>query len=89
MTPVAIYARFSTEKQRDASIDDQIRLCRERADREGWRVVDTFTDREGRYRRALQAPEFAGVQRSSPPYLRGVITLTAQKEVHITIDFNF
>ena len=45
MTRVAIYARFSTEMQRDASIEDQIRLCRERADREGWRVVETFTDR--------------------------------------------
>lgn len=45
MTLVAIYARFSTEMQRDASIDDQIRLCQERADREGWHVVNTFTDR--------------------------------------------
>lgn len=26
---VAIYARFSSENQRDASIDDQVRLCRE------------------------------------------------------------
>ncbi len=45
MTRVAIYARFSTEMQREASIEDQIRLCRERADREGWRIVETFTDR--------------------------------------------
>jgi DNA invertase Pin-like site-specific DNA recombinase len=45
MTFVAIYARFSTDMQRDASIDDQIRLCQERADREGWHVVNTFADR--------------------------------------------
>jgi len=45
MTRVAIYARFSSEMQRDASIEDQIRLCRERADREDWHVVETFADR--------------------------------------------
>ncbi|WP_424988967.1 recombinase family protein [Microbulbifer sp. S227A] len=31
--------------QRDASIDDQLRLCHETAEREGWQVVDAFTDR--------------------------------------------
>jgi site-specific DNA recombinase len=45
MSRVAIYARFSSEMQRDASIEDQIRLCQERANREGWRVIETFTDR--------------------------------------------
>ncbi|PWR18373.1 recombinase family protein [Zavarzinia compransoris] len=41
---VAIYARFSSENQRDASIDDQIRVCRARAEREQWQVVEIFTD---------------------------------------------
>ncbi|WP_171232748.1 recombinase family protein [Ruegeria sp. HKCCA4812] len=45
MTRVAIYARFSSQMQRDASIDDQMRLCRERAEREGWTVVDAYSDR--------------------------------------------
>ncbi len=40
----AIYARFSSDNQRDASIEDQIRLCREKADREGWTVVQCYTD---------------------------------------------
>ncbi|WP_245820741.1 recombinase family protein [Flavimaricola marinus] len=31
--------------QRDASIDDQERLCRERAEREGWTITGIFTDR--------------------------------------------
>ncbi len=31
----AIYARYSSDNQRDASIEDQIRLCSERAEREG------------------------------------------------------
>jgi len=45
MSRAAIYARFSSQMQRDASIDDQVRLCRERADKENWQVVDTFVDR--------------------------------------------
>ena len=44
MTTAAIYARYSSDLQRDASIEDQIRLCKERAKREGWRVVNCYTD---------------------------------------------
>jgi site-specific DNA recombinase len=44
MTAVAIYARYSSDQQRDASIEDQIRLCQERAAREGWRVRQCYTD---------------------------------------------
>jgi site-specific DNA recombinase len=42
---VAIYARFSTDKQRDASIEDQIDSCRELAAREGWQITGTYHDR--------------------------------------------
>ena len=41
---VAIYARYSSENQRDASIEDQVRVCRARAEREGWHVVAVQTD---------------------------------------------
>ena len=41
---VAIYARYSTDQQRDASIEDQFRLCRERAALEGWTVVSQYQD---------------------------------------------
>ena len=37
MTRVAIYARYSTDLQREASIEDQIGVCQDRARREGWR----------------------------------------------------
>ena len=40
----AIYARFSSDLQREESIEDQVRICRARADREGWTVVDLFSD---------------------------------------------
>lgn len=41
---VILYARFSSEAQNAASIDDQLRLCRQRVEREGWSVVATYTD---------------------------------------------
>ncbi len=42
MTRVAIYARFSSALQSEASIEDQLRICRERAEREGWTVTEIF-----------------------------------------------
>lgn len=44
MTRVAIYGRYSSDLQREASIDDQLRICRARAEREGWTVVEEFSD---------------------------------------------
>lgn len=44
MKKVAIYARYSSDLQSDASIEDQIRICSERAKHENWKVVNTYTD---------------------------------------------
>jgi len=41
---VAIYARYSTDMQSSASIEDQIRQCQEYADREGWQLYNCYTD---------------------------------------------
>ena len=40
----AIYARYSSDQQREASIEDQVRICRARAEREGWPVFEVFSD---------------------------------------------
>src|SRR5206468_522069 len=40
----AIYARYSSDNQRDASIADQLRLCRLLADREGWTLEEEYAD---------------------------------------------
>lgn len=40
----AIYGRYSSDMQRAASIEDQARNCRKRADAESWSVVATFAD---------------------------------------------
>jgi len=41
----AIYARYSSDNQRDASIEDQVRVCSERIKREKWKLAATYSDR--------------------------------------------
>jgi site-specific DNA recombinase len=41
---VAVYARYSSDNQRDASIADQVRICRLFATREGWQVEQEYSD---------------------------------------------
>ena len=40
----ALYARYSSDSQRDASIADQLRICRAHAERQGWTIVEEYTD---------------------------------------------
>ena len=46
MTRAALYARYSSDNQREASIEDQFRLCREHAARERWQIVGLSTSTE-------------------------------------------
>jgi DNA invertase Pin-like site-specific DNA recombinase len=52
----AIYARYSSDLQRDSSIEDQIRKCREYALSRGWTVLEEYI----RCDRALSAGTIAG-----------------------------
>ena len=45
MTRIALYARYSSDQQREASIEDQLRLCRLHAEKQGWSVADSYHDR--------------------------------------------
>ncbi len=40
-----IYARHSSQNQREASIEDQVRLCREFIRAQGWSYLHAYTDR--------------------------------------------
>ena len=40
-----IYARYSSDNQREASIDDQIEICRRYIDHQGWILARTYHDR--------------------------------------------
>jgi len=44
MTKVALYARYSSDNQSVASIEDQFRVCRDHAGREGWKIAGTYHD---------------------------------------------
>ena len=52
----AVYARFSSDLQRESSIDDQIRQCREYAARQGWTICEAFVIAD----RAISAASVAG-----------------------------
>lgn len=39
-----IYSRFSTDRQNESSIADQVRICAEYLTREGWHLVEMFED---------------------------------------------
>src|SRR4029077_19222128 len=39
-----IYARYSTDLQREASIEDQVRVCRQSIKPEGWTLLSTYSD---------------------------------------------
>ena len=41
---VALYARYSSDNQRDASIADQFRVCRAYDERQGWAICEEYTD---------------------------------------------
>ena len=40
----ALYARYSSDQQRAASIEDQFRVCKEHAQREGWKIAGACRD---------------------------------------------
>ena len=42
MRRCAIYSRYSSDLQRDSSIEDQVRKCREFAVRKGWSILEEF-----------------------------------------------
>ena len=44
MTRAALYARYSSDLQREASITDQFRVCREHVERSGWTMAGCYRD---------------------------------------------
>ncbi len=58
----AIYARYSSDQQRDASIEDQVRVCKELIVRQGWTLVQVYQDRAASGATMLRAGYQALVQ---------------------------
>ena len=77
MKPCAIYARYSSELQRAASLEDQIRNCRQFAARMGWQVVEEHVyqdaalsgfgvEQRAAYQRLVAAAEWGELPRYVP-----------------------
>ena len=70
----AIYARYSSHNQREASIEQQVKACRELAMRLGLDVVETYedkaisgkSDRRPSFQRLLRDAELTACWRGSP-----------------------
>jgi DNA invertase Pin-like site-specific DNA recombinase len=56
MKRAAIYARYSSENQREESIEDQLEVCRRYAARLGFEVTATFSDRRSQAPTATTGP---------------------------------
>ena len=65
MIRAAIYARFSSDRQNDRSVDDQIASCRELCAREGFTVVLTYRDREISGASTVNRPGFQDLMRAA------------------------
>jgi len=59
-----IYARYSSDNQREESIEGQLRECMEFADRQGITIIDTYIDRAFSARTA-DRPDFQRLIRDS------------------------
>ncbi len=59
MKRAAIYARFSSDRQRDRSIDDQVALCQTLTARNGWTVIAVYTDYAASGSTMHRRPEFS------------------------------
>jgi site-specific DNA recombinase len=65
MLRAAIYARFSSDLQNDRSINDQIALCRELCQREGFCAVATFSDRAISGASVINRPGYQNLMRAA------------------------
>jgi site-specific DNA recombinase len=56
---VAIYSRYSSDLQKDRSIEDQIAVCEKFAAKNGWSVAGSFVDRAASGASLFGRPQFA------------------------------
>ncbi len=86
MIRAAIYARYSSDLQRESSIDDQVRICRERIERDGGAVTETYADAAISGSRAANRPSLqrlvsdARLRRFTHVYMEALDRLSRDQE---------
>jgi site-specific DNA recombinase len=70
---VAAYARYSSDLQRESSIDDQVRNCRRRAAADGWEIATIFADKA-----------ITGTNANRPAYQR-MLAAAARQEFDVLV----
>jgi site-specific DNA recombinase len=73
MIRAAIYARYSSDRQKDRSIEDQIAMLREIAARESMAVVTAFEDRQISGTGVINRPGFQAMMRAAEARVFDVI----------------
>jgi DNA invertase Pin-like site-specific DNA recombinase len=67
MLRAVIYARYSSDNQSEASIEDQVGVCRRYVERQGWTMGEVYTDQAlsgaRRFRPAFQQMQADTAQR--------------------------
>jgi len=58
MNSCVIYARYSSDSQREESVEGQIRECSEYAQKKGYTVINTYIDRAISGKSAENRPAF-------------------------------
>ena len=71
----AIYARYSSDNQREASIEDQIEICRRYVELKGWQLVKVYAD-----------PAQSGASRFRPQYQQMVMDAEAGRFDAIVVE---
>lgn len=75
MVNAAIYARFSSAKQDEASIDAQVRACREYAAAKGYTVIKVYADEaiSGKGSKTLRRKQYQALLRDSEKGLYNIV----------------
>ena len=79
-----IYARYSSDRQREESIEGQLRVCEDYARRNNITIVHTYADR-AMTGRSDQRPEFQMMQLQCPSILSWYINSIALLEIAMTV----
>src|SRR5207302_553557 len=69
---IVVYARFSSDRQREASSEDQARNCRRRIEAEGWQLMQHFKD-EGITGSTSERPAYKAMLRAAASGEFGVL----------------